>query len=334
LEEHSVLNLKGCSIIGCSTQQDGGAIRMDYVCELNIQDTGFYVNFTADSNDNCHGGAIYIGDGTATIQNASFEGNYSEDNAGAIYINDGGLSVSKSIFRGNYAKDYGGAVYVDNSYNPVLFSGCTFMENTAEDNGGAVYIDECNQTVFNNCYFSRNTAWDQGGALFIDDDNTAVVSTTITNNTSGNDGSGVYIDGSHIFGIQGKVIIRDNYQTNGSSNNLYLDTSWVGSPSTLTNGGLYDGSDIYLSSTASGRTLIAENFSEFQKIQFLHAETGSLEIDKDTVEKQAERFLASVIGNQNMLVIGIGILMFLIYIIVIIVKNKKMKGMDNRENKA
>ncbi|MBR7085610.1 MAG: hypothetical protein IKI37_10620, partial [Oscillospiraceae bacterium] len=97
LEEHSVLNLKGCSIIGCSTQQDGGAIRMDYVCELNIQDTGFYVNFTADSNDNCHGGAIYIGDGTATIQNASFEGNYSEDNAGAIYINDGGLSVSKSI---------------------------------------------------------------------------------------------------------------------------------------------------------------------------------------------------------------------------------------------
>ena len=163
MKSGSSVSLRGCAIMSCATQQDGGAIRMNGVCELKVDGTKFCTNYAMDSIDKCHAGAIYIDDGTAIINNAVFDGNYTENNGGAIYIDDGEFKITGSLFCGNTAMKEGGAIYLAGSYNPLSVRDCTFLMNSCENDGGAINAYGCKRLAIDGSVFSRNNAGANGG---------------------------------------------------------------------------------------------------------------------------------------------------------------------------
>ena len=108
LKAGSKLTMNGGSVVSCTTNDHGGAVRIaGKGASVTLANAGFYSNMTSESTDNSHGGAIYAdyGDSKVTLVNCIFEGNYSEDNGGAIYVNDGTLTAEGCLVLSNQSTD-------------------------------------------------------------------------------------------------------------------------------------------------------------------------------------------------------------------------------------
>lgn len=332
MQKGSTVKIEGCSIMSCSTKQDGAAVRMDGVCELTAEGTGFYSNYTQDSKARCYGGAIYVGDGTAFIRNCTFDGNYCEDHGGAIYMNDGELQIENSMFRSNAAGKQGGAIYCDDTYNNSMIQGCTFVSNTAEGNGGAISVVGCKQLVMYNSIFSLNSTNSSGGAIYVESDKVILANSTVTANKAKDYGGGVFVDSLHDIGVQGKVIVRNNKNGKDENNDLCLQSS-MASTAYLSNGGLYDGSMIYITSTTTDRILAAKEISKYQSSLYIRANKGSAVIDESTTEQVEEKFISSAIGKGSLIAIFIGVGALAVTCVMIVRKKKLAKGEKNNDAK-
>lgn len=332
MQKGSTVKIEGCSIMSCATQQDGAAVRMDGVCELTAEGTGFYSNYTQDSKQRCYGGAIYVGDGTAFIRSCTFDGNYCEDHGGAIYMNDGELQIENSMFRSNAAGKQGGAIYCDDTYNNSMIQGCTFVSNTAEGNGGAISVVGCKQLVMYNSIFSLNSTNSSGGAIYVESDKVILANSTVTANKAKEYGGGVFVDSLHDIGVQGKVIVRNNKNGKDENNDLCLQSGRV-STAYLSNGGLYDGSMIYITSTTTDRILAAKQISKYQSSLYIRANKGSAVIDESTTEQVEEKFISSAIGKGSLIAIFVGVGALAVTCVMIVRKKKLAKGEKNNDAK-
>ena len=271
----SYVSISGCTVINCSTQQDGGAVRMDGVCELNVDGTSFITNYASDSRDECWGGAIYVGDGTAIVKNALFDGNFSEDDGGALYVNG--------------------------SYHDITAKGCAFLSNSSEENGGAVNVNGCTKFIIENAVFSDNSSANLGGAIYIEADHVVLANSTVVNNSADKNGGGIFVDSLHDIGVQGKVIVRNNL-CGEVANNLCLQNGKA-STAYISNGGLYEGSMIYLTTNSDSRVKASKEFSAFQRNQYIRSDKGRATLDEQSAREVKERFVASAIGKGSMIVI-------------------------------
>ena len=324
MKKGSTVSISGCSIVSCATKQDGGAIRMNGVCELTAEGTGFCSNYTMDSNIRCYGGAIYVGDGTAFIRGCAFDGNYCEDHGGAIYMNDGELQVESTLFRGNRSAKEGGAIYCNGTHNDSMVQSSTFAANSADGNGGAVFVSDCKQLVFYNSVFSHNSSKKNGGAVYVNCDKVVLANTTVTGNKAELNGGGIYVDSLHDIGVQGKVIVRNNTNSTGKNNNLCLQSGVV-STAYITNGGLYEGSMIYLTSTTKDRILAAKEISKYQSMRYIRADNGNAVIDEKSTKQVEEKFVASLIGDGHIIVIGGGLALVTVCIVFGVIRKNKVR---------
>jgi len=141
--------------------------------------------------DGGHGIDLNNSTGTLTIENTLILGNTAE-NGGGIYIGNpiGNLSVSisnSSVF-GNSASDLGGGIYCGGASTFIRVANQSYVgENMADNGGGIAAVNGCTVTV------------DSGIDVLNSQDLRGVM-----NNTSTNNGGGIYLEGSELF-LEGNI---------------------------------------------------------------------------------------------------------------------------------
>ncbi len=330
LADNSILTMTGGSVVGCVTNDHGGAIRVDGDnVKINIRSAGFYSNMTLDSTDNSHGGAVYA-DGTGckvTIADSIFEGNYSEDNGGAVYINEGRFTAINCLFNGNKCLDHGGAVYVEKGA-AVSFDNCTFIHNRSDGYAGAVYCNSSNGTRLSG-KFRNNSAGKAGGALFVNGDAVSVQDAEITGNTTGDRGGAMYVDELYDINIQGRLVVKDNYREDKTRDDIFLDSIGIATAH-IYDGGLYDGSEVWV--LTSGNQTVSEVISDYQQ-RYFHSDDPSktLLFSADGSKTRGQTLITSAIGGGNVKFIITAAAVIAIAAVTAVIVKSKRKGAGKNE---
>lgn len=271
-----------------------------------FSDADFYSNMTVDSADNSHGGAIYsdYSDCEILIKDSVFGGNYSEDCGGAFYVNDGKFTAMNCLFNSNKCLDDGGAAYC-NSSDGTRFSGV----------------------------FRNNSAGGVGGALFVNGDKVSVQDAVITNNTTGDRGGAMYVDEMYDINIQGNLVVKNNYKSDGSRDDIFLDSVAVASAE-IYDGGLYEDSEVWVLTSGSSQT-VCGNISAYQQ-RYFHCDDSSktMKFTPDSSKTQKQLLITSAIGDGNIKFIIIAAAAVLITAAAIVIVKSKKKGAKKNEKDA
>ena len=137
-------------------------------------------DFFGDDDGSDNGGAVYLENGSLTVNDVDFINSVSADSSGqAIAAINADVEITNSTFDNTTGWDWfdswlnegdGGAVYVssDTSSNPnptVTISDSTFQNLGTQDSGGAVAL-YCADATITDSYFFDNTSGYQGGAVY------------------------------------------------------------------------------------------------------------------------------------------------------------------------
>lgn len=175
----NVVDLARCSFTD-NTADKGGAVAG------NSTSTGC----TFVANDADFGGAIYAR--SATVHGSAFSGNVATVDGGAVYAMRDEF-VTNSLFRENVAGDDGGALF-SQQRSDVRRS--VFVQNAAAGNGGAMFSGV---GTVSDSLFAYNVSSGDGGAVFARLGTTVLMGTTISRNSAGGAGGGLYIqDGDRV----------------------------------------------------------------------------------------------------------------------------------------
>ena len=149
------------------TYQGGGAIAIYNSDNVIVRGSVFYLNQAR------LGGAIYIENSNAHIENCYFDlngkerGQYGEPSAtagGAMYIKDSNPYLHRLKFINNQSISGGGAMILENS-SPVI-SNVLFVKNITNGLGGAVQCFNGSSPKFVNMTSADNVAIQNGGGTF------------------------------------------------------------------------------------------------------------------------------------------------------------------------
>ena len=216
------LNGETAKITGWNARENGGAIYLGATGDIK----GAFVlekgTISGNSTETGLGGALYLDGGNATINNGLIQGNRAL-NGGGAYLNGGTLTINDGSFKENIATANGGGAYVNGGN--VIMNGGSFDGNEATADGGGAYITGGDFTMNganvlltgNNAangagvYLTggnpyllsgtlrKNEATQNGGGIFIDKkivNMDPLEDVTITANTAGQYGAGIYIEGT------------------------------------------------------------------------------------------------------------------------------------------
>ena len=193
--KEKTINLKNGTLTGANVNGEGGAMLINYVDILNIDNVNFVDNKATQG-----GGAIKMYSGKVELLNSKFTGN-SATVGGAIQVNArNGASVVRTYnttFENNTAVANGGAIAsssgnVKNNALVILDNKTKILSNKAR-NGGAVWISGSNTNLnVINAVMDGNTATVDGGAIW-SNITFSIESGKITNNKANRDAGAVYI---------------------------------------------------------------------------------------------------------------------------------------------
>ena len=271
---------------------DGGAISKGASTTLEITNSTFTSNSAVS-----HGGALYVGGGSVTINGSDFVGNTAQF-GGAIYINTGTVTVNGSIFKGNSATNNGGGGAIYNKAGTLIVDGSKFIENTVTDTttnysgdgfaiaaeantkntiknslfernqgfgdtsiNAAVIFAQGSENIIENTIFNENIAPSAGGAIF-NFGNTTISGSTFTNNASTTgDGGAIYqgVNGSVPSLTVNSSKFYGNSALNGGAINVFSGTLSIESSIFEANSGTGTGGAIF----ADGGVKLSINSSQF-----------------------------------------------------------------------
>ncbi|MBD5434883.1 MAG: right-handed parallel beta-helix repeat-containing protein, partial [Treponema sp.] len=135
--------------------------------------------------------------------------------------------MSKLTIIGGKIEGFKKAAILTSSSSELKMDGTTVSGNTSTYSCGGVEVD-CPFEI-KNCTITGNEAkaWSNiqnGGGLYIGNCTGTITNTTISGNTAGGDGGGVYIFGTADVTIT-DCIIKDNTATTGGGGGIYIDDS-------------------------------------------------------------------------------------------------------------
>lgn len=202
------LTLNNSNLTGNSAARSGGGI---YVYDHSTSYSGTVTldNSTLTGNSAPYGGGgIYIDSPsdisprTVTVNNCTLSGNTATDvnygSGGGIY-NDGTLTINSSTFAGNTATD-GSCIY-NNTRGSIILNNSTLSGNSGSPGyhgGGGIYNDG-DITVSNSIFSGNSTHYLAfgGGGIYNDANGSIVLNdSTLTGNTTGLTGGGIYNGGT------------------------------------------------------------------------------------------------------------------------------------------
>lgn len=179
---------------------------------------------------NCFGGAIQSHSSVLTINNCIFENNNNSHFGGAIFSENSDVNIQNTIFTQNVANQ-GGAVYlISDKEHKASFDNCSFLYNSANEifseeysitfpffTGGGAIASENTDVIITKSILKGNYATQSGGGISISDNSSLIVynctfdsnevvkfgagisgpnveirNSLFTNNTSDQDGGGIY----------------------------------------------------------------------------------------------------------------------------------------------
>lgn len=156
----------------------GGGAGLSVVSDVTIRNSRFFSNTVTGG-----GGAFRINNGTATIEQSTFERNISGGaGGGALYALDRVLNIDQSTFSHNRAQsDLGTGGAIDLASSSATVTNSTIADNYAGSSGGGLRIYDGQATLVNST-ISGNSA-SVGGGFSIETDSTLEVRhSTITLN--------------------------------------------------------------------------------------------------------------------------------------------------------
>ena len=173
--------------------------------------------FTANSTEQTHGGAMYIQRTKRfDLDNVTFTGNTAgavrnDGRGGAIFINEIPSSFGAAFtwngvtFEGNTSRSYGGAVGIDtNVYLTLNATNITASNNKSiSQSGGAFYLSQGHYTL-TNAVFENNIAGSSGGAIYVWNQysgNSLTINgnSSFTGNTAGSSGGAVQFESNNQY---------------------------------------------------------------------------------------------------------------------------------------
>jgi predicted outer membrane repeat protein len=309
LTGNGIANLDGTLISNCwtdkalFTQNEGGAIYMSGSATANLKNCTVRYCRALD-----YGGGIYMEDSGNALncENVNVIACKANENLGAGVYQDLGETnwVGGSIKSCRAEEDDGGGFYQDEG--KVYMENVRFDSNYSEDNGGAFYSNTDDGTWFIGCDFDKNRADDHGGAVYLDNNYLYLEDCTVTSNTSGKIGGGLYIDSAGSVDVYGKVIIKNNDGT-GTMDNLVLESGAF-----IYDHGLFPGSEIHLRSESNSDVKIGNNLtSEWQMFQYFLPDYGHLEL-VDTQDLNTELRASTFNQGKTAMVVGIAVIIIAI----------------------
>lgn len=284
------LEIQGGTIYKCTTNEHGGAVHVSGKdASFTMSGGRIYFCQTIGAWGNCHGGAVYCDEADVSFNDCTVDSCYSEDNGGALYMAKGNAVFERVSMIGNHCLDYGGAIYMDQGSLKMYDSRIHGSE--AKNDGGAIYDNTSAGMRLRGCVFYKNKSRGNGGALYVNDISAQLIDTDVIANSAQGYGGGVYVDSRYDIGLKGLVHIENN-SGKGNRNNLTLQDG-AASRAYFTNGGLYEGSRVGLSST-SRNVMYAKAISENQK-KYFFSDLGDLML-RDRTDRQSQ-FVSSAFGE-------------------------------------
>ena len=169
--------------------QTGSVVRFENAEERSACISGVTIKngMTLEPLYGFKGGGIYCDDSSPTIDHAIIANNYA-DNGGGISINLGAPLITNTIVRNNEARN-GIGIFCVNT-NALLSRVVIYSNHPIASNGvgGGIYIMDggVSQLSVYNCTIVENTAGEKGGGLYINGSSAAnplIVNTIIANNS-------------------------------------------------------------------------------------------------------------------------------------------------------
>lgn len=160
----ATVTLNGVTVMTNTAVLGGGIYNSNGIISMtgSLEDDGMLSELFGNSAT--EGGAVYIEDGTATLDGLLLRGNTATDGAG-LYISGGVISATNSIFNGNSATQNGGGVY-NGANTAVNLLHLTLYNNSATNSGGGFYNAAGSPIVRSNI-FESNSAAGGGDALTV-----------------------------------------------------------------------------------------------------------------------------------------------------------------------
>ena len=230
----SSFTMNGGEISGNAAIRGGGIALIPEQNENAVTKNGYIASRvtinggTIKDNQASQGGGLYV----SGYYQATANGMCASDLASGSYT-PSGLFVNGGTITGNAARDGGGAFITaigQSSTQKVQLHNAEISENSAVASGGGIktyyYFTSLD---IDGCTISDNTAGTNGGGVAVTlnppgygfSPSTTLKDTTVTGNTSGDRGAGVYYDAYSTLIISGADIIQDNTY-NGKQNNLNI----------------------------------------------------------------------------------------------------------------
>jgi predicted outer membrane repeat protein len=228
--------------------EGGGAVYCNG-CSLIVLDSSFSANGAFGASI-FGGGAIYLLDGTLTVESTMFYGNYGAF-GGALYIEDSPTTVRDSFFENNIAEDgFGGGLYYRKTLpatKDVTIEDSRFTGNRARRDievgagyGGGAAIEYANTVIRRASFIGNEAESGSGGGIYLVGNGT-VENTTLGANRAEEYGGGISV-------ANGNLYLR--------SSTITKNTARRGSGQTGGGGGFFVGPGAGLTVQAS---IIAEN---------------------------------------------------------------------------
>lgn len=207
----------------------GGAISNRYGT-LNVQgNSQIYGNNATD-----FGGAIY-NHGTANIYNATVRDNEAEDSGGGVYNNiNGVLDITDSVISGNSVTKYNGvgggirstgSTGSNHSDPKVTITNSQISDNHADGgsgDGGGIYADAYTiLTIKGGSTISNNTAGRDGGGIYNNGLRLEVDSSTVSDNEADRDAGGIYSWHESNLAVNNSTI--SNNTSDGKGGGIFID---------------------------------------------------------------------------------------------------------------
>jgi hypothetical protein len=196
-------SISGMNLInGLAGQGGGGAIEVGFgTIDLHLSDV---------SISNCQanrGGAVDInGSNALVVDNCNLTGNTSTDRGGAVFLGSSSNGQFRdSTISGNQAVfSSGGGIYADvnaavSIERCIIVSNSTTTDFSATTNGGGIFIANSGSLNLLDSLVANNVAANgEGGGIAVSQASFTINNSTISSNTAGSEGGGIYSGGTTV----------------------------------------------------------------------------------------------------------------------------------------
>ncbi|MFN8471121.1 MAG: PxKF domain-containing protein [Anaerolineae bacterium] len=148
-------------------------------------------NFTNNTDNSYHVVTANLADSTAVLDGFTIKGGNASDFGAGMYNNNGSPTLANVTFSGNFASGQGGAMW---NIGDATLTNVVFMGNSSVNGGGAMLI--VGNPTLTNVTFTGNSSNGSGGAILNLGDTPTFNNVTFNNNSSVSDGGGVFNNGS------------------------------------------------------------------------------------------------------------------------------------------